>query len=72
MKIIDCRFEPIFFWGGRVAQYKVHVTTADNIEKPLFSFYTDEKHYDKEDFIGLTLVEATDKVIQEDTKFLQV
>lgn len=40
-------------------------------EKCLYTFFSDEKSYDPQSFVGMTEVDATKRVLDDDTKYLQ-
>lgn len=50
---------------------EVHVTTEDNREQMLFSYYPDEISFRAEEFIGLTLKEAYALRRQKDIGYLR-
>jgi len=49
---------------------KVFVTTEDNKEHFLFSYYPDEISFTPQEFIGLTKVEACNLHMSKDTAYL--
>lgn len=60
MQIVDTRIEPTFVFRGHTVKCQVHATTEDGAERPLFSFYPDQKKYNVKSLIGMTLADAKD------------
>lgn len=71
MLIVSTKLHPLFSFRGKICEYLVTATTEDGNEHRMFRFYTDEKAYDEESFVGMTLDEAFKKFRKEDVAYLR-
>lgn len=71
MLIKDVRFEEGSKFRGVVAEYKMVAILEDGTEESIGRYFTDEKSYRKEDFVGMSMAEARNKFVEDDKRYLQ-